>query len=335
MSISHPNFIAFLHEIESNFTEEVVSGMFSPNYLLGHKGSNALIARIQNLLTVIERSIGEIFMLMEDDLSEEFTINPPWSLLQKHDTSVHEPFIRNQEFSFRSGRYQKIGLCPMIMDFSQKDEIKHGVYHYRYTEDKLIQYVEDTLTGIRQYRTHRPDGIFSFYPFLGINPAAHTLSFIRDFFETYLISDKKSRTIANPDFSATQKFCYGVKLYPPLGFNPWPIDDEAEMEKVRFIYQLCESKQIPITTHCDDQGFRTISTKSAWEYSAPRTWSKVLDEYPDLIIDFAHYGKQYRPVANIATKANINLRMTSKILPQVVDTWFSQIIQLMLLKELL
>lgn len=325
MSIGHPNFIAFMHEVESNFSEEVISGMFSPNYLMSHKGQTAFAARIQNILAVMERPIGEIFALMEKDLSTQMEISPSWSILQQQKKKTYrDPFITEGALHMRDRTYDRIGMCPMIMDFTQTEEILHGVYDHTHTADRLIEYVEDTRNGILHYERIYPDGLFSFYPFLGINPAEHEQSFIEDLFSTYLISELEDRRAHRLKDS---RFCYGVKLYPPLGFDPWP-EDSREREKNAYIYGLCSEKRIPITTHCDDQGFRTVAAKKAWEYTSPRRWEAVLEQFPDLIIDFAHFGKQYRPGASVANRAS-SLKMTSKLLNQVIDSWSTKIIELM------
>ncbi len=329
MSINHPNFIAFLHELESNFPDEVVSGMFSPGYLLNYKGSTVFVARLQNLLSVIERSIGEIFILMEQDLSTEFDLLALWTLLPKKTTKRHAPFISDGVFHMRSHTYEQIGLCPLIMDFTQTEQIDHGVYSHTYGADRLINYIEDTLEGIRHYKRLRPEGLFRFFPFLGINTAAHDISFIKDLLSKYIISDLDTRKQREQELSHTKQFCYGIKLYPPLGFDPWPEDDIEEMKKVHYLYNFCVEHRIPITTHCDDQGFRTISTKKAWAYSSPKRWKQVLSSYPDLIIDFAHFGKQYHPAANMAAHAS-NLGMPSKLIPQIINTWYYEILALML-----
>jgi len=84
----------------------------------------------------------------------------------------------------------------------------------------------------------------------------------------------------------------GIKLYPPLGFNPWP-DDEKELAKVRLIYDQCLEKNIPITTHCSDGGYLTDPLGK--DFSNPgMNWKKVLSYpgYQNLKIDFAHFGHQ-------------------------------------------
>lgn len=82
----------------------------------------------------------------------------------------------------------------------------------------------------------------------------------------------------------------GIKIYPPLGFNPWPVNDEIELQKVCYLYNYCQEKSIPITTHCSKGGFRVVGKETTEEYNSPVTWKKVLDEYPELKLNFAHFG---------------------------------------------
>ncbi len=320
MSISHPNYIAFIREIESNFTDEAISGMFSSNYIASASNATNLLSRMQMILSLMDRSIGEIFLLIEDDLSSPFTLRNK-SLFSSKPLAEHDPFIHDGAFHFHEKRYDNIGLCPMIMDFTRKNEQIRGVYSYEYKPEKLIQFIEDTKSGIEYYHKSRPEGLLRFFPFLGINPTAHALPFIIDLFETYLITDKNSKT--------DSQFCHGVKLYPPLDFNPWPEGEPEELEKVCYIYEVCTKYHLPITTHCDDQGFRSISPKKAWDYSSPKRWEAVLEHYPELIIDFAHFGWQYRPSASLLNWTAASVRLTSSI----TDTWYSQILQMMVKYE--
>jgi predicted TIM-barrel fold metal-dependent hydrolase len=82
----------------------------------------------------------------------------------------------------------------------------------------------------------------------------------------------------------------GIKLYPPLGFDPWPEEDGGEMDKVVALYDLCAAKQIPITAHCSDGGFCTTSKHE--EYTSPKKWRHVLEAFPSLKLNLAHFGKQ-------------------------------------------
>lgn len=75
---------------------------------------------------------------------------------------------------------------------------------------------------------------------------------------------------------------YGVKLYPRLGYHPDCLDLDP-------IYKFCSDNDIPITTHCSPGGFPT----EEWQYKDfgdPKNFKNILQKYPTLRIDFAHFG---------------------------------------------
>lgn len=82
----------------------------------------------------------------------------------------------------------------------------------------------------------------------------------------------------------------GVKVYPPLGFDPWPDNDPLELEKVKYLYAFCEKKRIPIVTHCSHGGFCVLKDSKRRLFTDPTRWGNVLEKYKDLILDFAHFG---------------------------------------------
>jgi hypothetical protein len=92
--------------------------------------------------------------------------------------------------------------------------------------------------------------------------------------------------------SLKSNFFAGIKVYPLLGFDPWPEKNKEQMEKVIFLYDYCQRKGIPITTHCSDYGFRIIDPELALEYCNPLKWEKVLKEFPNLKLNLAHFGKR-------------------------------------------
>jgi hypothetical protein len=83
-------------------------------------------------------------------------------------------------------------------------------------------------------------------------------------------------------------FFSGIKLYPPLGFDPWPEEDELELSKVNYLYQFCHDKQIPITIHTGYNGF--VTSPKARQFTNPKVWEKILPHYKNLKINFAHFG---------------------------------------------
>jgi predicted TIM-barrel fold metal-dependent hydrolase len=82
----------------------------------------------------------------------------------------------------------------------------------------------------------------------------------------------------------------GIKVYPPLGFNPWPTEDKKEFAKVNLLYKYCQDRNIPITTHCSKGGYRVVSNKTTNKYNSPETWDNVLKKYKNLKLNFAHFG---------------------------------------------
>jgi len=85
-------------------------------------------------------------------------------------------------------------------------------------------------------------------------------------------------------------FFAGVKLYPPLGFDPWPQASAEEMDKVHYLYAYCSEKAIPMTVHVSDGGF--IAVPNSEELTSPRKWQAVLQAYPHLKLNLAHMGHQ-------------------------------------------
>lgn len=100
----------------------------------------------------------------------------------------------------------------------------------------------------------------------------------------------------------------GIKLYPSLGFFP---DDE----RLKEVYAYAEAHGIPVTTHCipknqnyyrgkishadrekariiqDQAGEQGAGNKDfAQYYNHPYWWSRVLEQFPRLKLNLAHFG---------------------------------------------
>ncbi|NLW46144.1 MAG: amidohydrolase family protein [Firmicutes bacterium] len=87
-------------------------------------------------------------------------------------------------------------------------------------------------------------------------------------------------------------FFAGIKVYPPLGYDPWPEDDPVELAKVKLLYEYCSAKRIPITSHCNSGGFVVTDKKFSSKITSPYRWERVLNNYPELILNLAHFGKE-------------------------------------------
>ena len=314
MTMNHPNFAAFFASfydsgtglLAANATQDYI---ITPQLL---KGSN-FIDTLENTLTAFERPIGDTFMMMEDDLEGRFTSKA------KDSYAPLVPYIHSGKLSLRGIEYDRMLMFPLVMDFSQDQKVNDRLYYSFQAEDKLTGYAEDTIEGMRSYYRKRSGGLFEFYPFIGIDPRLHSMRFLEDLLSRYV---NTSRSFHAPHEIPEKPF-YGIKIYPPLGFRPWPADKET-LEKHRYLYGFCERNRVPIITHADDQGFRGVSAEEAWQFTDPAGWRTVLENYPSLIIDFAHFGKQY------AIASRNNLQSLSMRLRKMPDSpWFHTIISLM------
>lgn len=96
----------------------------------------------------------------------------------------------------------------------------------------------------------------------------------------------------------------GIKLYPPLGYLPTHPNLES-------VFAYCSQYDVPITLHCSEggmQNFRSENYVKSWQgnnhledfkdsdgnksryYTAPEKWMPVLMKWPDLRMNFAHFG---------------------------------------------
>lgn len=246
-----------------------------------------------NTLSVMERPILEIMELMERDLGGGFG---------------GRSFLDGDgRFLFKGRRYSKVGLGIQVMDFTRLPSLEGRLWYDGPSQDRIGALADATLEAAAAYRARHPGGLLELFPFLGVNPAAHPAAFIERLLEER--------------FPQGGGGFYGLKLYPPLGMDPWPAQDAGELEKVRLVYGFCASRRIPIVTHCDNQGFRAVPPRTAAAYSSPVSWRPVLEAYPDLVVDFAHFGYQYGLPAYVQSKLPLSLPMQGQ--------WFDEIVGLM------
>ncbi|MDI6743179.1 MAG: amidohydrolase family protein [Smithella sp.] len=96
----------------------------------------------------------------------------------------------------------------------------------------------------------------------------------------------------------------GIKIYPPLGYLP-------THPNLVPVFDYCVQYDIPITLHCSPGGmnnfrkknyirswdeknhledFKTTENNKSIYYTAPEKWLPVLKKWPNLRINFAHFG---------------------------------------------
>lgn len=222
--------------------------------------------------------------------------------------------------------YNKIVLCPLIIDFGYKETNNPNIFYNKPSDKPISKQVDDLFHAIRKYYTHKlvphpckdnrleciPDStpkenkLFEIYPFLGINTQNYKLSEIEALFDKFFkdyendtaelrahklfdMLDKYPASVSQAEVDFSYLFA-GIKVYPPLGFDPWPTDSE-ELEKVKYLYEKCIEKNLPITTHCNDAGF-VIHPHAALYANPGAKWSEVLAHYSSLKLNFAHMGNQ-------------------------------------------
>lgn len=292
MDLSHPNLIAFLQRVNGIAGKLLLGGIAEP--FLGQKEE-----RLINLLTVMENNIGDYFILMEHFLKNK----PPMV--------VNDGLLKTGEKEFDT-----ILLTPLIMDFGFKD-IKSKTFYDMALGKPVVCQTKDVLDAIKKYcncefavktgnknhqegitvpRKSRP--IFEIYPFLGINPAIYDLPALTELLDRCFSGYTGKRvdlhanmgTFGGDISNIGSNIFAGIKLYPPLGFDPWPVGDKEQMDKVNYLYNMCQNMQVPITVHCSDGGFVTVD--NAHDLTNPVKWEQVLIEYPKLKLNLAHFGHQ-------------------------------------------
>lgn len=304
MNLSHPAFVSIIESMRHRPREVIYSQIVSFDYLAASvlkRGGET----VRNLLAVMDNDCADILFLLEDDLAGQFEApkgTPPFrEAAPLRDGALH---VAGQEFA-------SLVLTPLVMDFMAPSSYSFNTYYRRTPQKPIEAQINDVMFAIHGYRERRPGGILRVYPFLGVNTKNYTLEGLAAYLEKWFAGYTRDEGElerrffatsggASPDVApdaftrAPQDYGLfaGIKLYPPLGFDPWP-DDPAERKKVEFLYAFAESKGIPITTHCDDQGYRIVSLEEALMYTAPARYGPALKKYPNLVLNFAHMGKRH------------------------------------------
>jgi len=291
MDLSHPNYILFIKRLG---LEKYLFSLYIPI--------------ISNIISAIfaskSKRILNLLSLMDNDISD---------LIKIAEIKDIKPFLKNLIIDDVS--FDGIVITPLLMDFGQKysSDFDNEVW-YNSTPHKAIKnQVIDVFLGIAEYVRTGFDGKLKIFPFLGLNTRNYSLKsdlnregniksvgiidLLDKYFKDFTLEEKEKREkklLENMgNFESIDKLsCYsfaGIKVYPPLGFDPWP-DNEEEREKVKYLYNYCEKKAIPITTHCGVGGFQTVDKNTCYILASPLRWKKVFENYPNLKVNFAHFA---------------------------------------------
>ncbi|TAN41561.1 MAG: hypothetical protein EPN22_15025 [Nitrospirae bacterium] len=310
MNLSHPNLSAILNRILDKvgfWKKASISALALFLWLpWGKKALTSVIEsddRIMNLLAIMESDLGDFILQMEEDLKERLWKAQPVVIGNNGDAV----------------RYDKIVLTPLMMDFGLKNYGKYKTV-YKVRRKTIEEQMRDLLIGIRRYRAESKHRLFEVYPFMGLNTKNYGINSYGKTVELQVLLDKyfknfdqdptpKKRLERLNSFAWDEYQCdidavdsspfLGIKLYPPLGFDPWPEDSAEELGKVKFLYDYCVKKNIPVTSHCSDGGF--LVDDSYLEFSSPAKWRKALswkdpntntEPFRNLRLNLAHFGNQ-------------------------------------------
>lgn len=291
MSLARPAIGRFVDAFLRGGLQSFFSQVAAPGYILNSITRNGG-ETLRNLLAVVENDPAELFALIEDDLAGAFL---PSDSAAQAVFGPSSPGLLGEDWDAWL-------VCPLMMDFGARS-VGGSVYYSAPPKKTIDEAVREMLAGISGYRAARPEGRLIVRPFLGLDPgargAAETELALYTYFSGYSrrgpsqLSSFRACSSWKGDPGRVPRGSFaGIKLYPPLGFDPWP-GDRDELDAARLMYGFCERRGIPLVVHCDDQGFRTIPLDRAMHLTDPERWLPVFKEFPDLIVDFAHFGERY------------------------------------------
>jgi predicted TIM-barrel fold metal-dependent hydrolase len=168
--------------------------------------------------------------------------------------------------------------CPLMMDMTQ-------AFGESTVRDMHVQ-----LDAMREVRNSHPDRML---PFVALDP-----------------NNPDMEAIFLKAFSDDYHF-YGVKIYPLLGYLP-------NHPRLMDVFEVCEALGIPVTTHCGGNTTRALAnafelpfrrynsqgcnvddlvsvsfkndTEKGLFFSDPVRWLPVLERFPKLRLNLAHFG---------------------------------------------
>ncbi len=367
MDLSHPNLSSFLlnddliDNLIDNFINlktrilTILAASFIPKNFFKKEikkklneekdGQVSIKAKIGNCLTFFEIPIEYQFLILDYFLK----------------TANDNLFDESGRVKIKDEAYDKIVLCPLIMDFGYKN-IERSEFYNLVPTKPIAKQVGDLLYAIRTYyrfnlvinketkkmrlsaeipefENQKDKKLFEIYPFMGLDTRNYTLEKLKGnsehkgllikYFSNFSLTEtaenrrnrlfekmgKLDNNMHSKEIDYNDIFA-GIKVYPQLGFNPYPEKNDpmfknskekadTELEKVRFLYQFCCERRIPITTHCSDGGFKTGDYDDLT--NPAKKWSKVLKEYPSLTLNFAHFGIEKKNKKTEWQKAVIDL----------------------------
>lgn len=338
-NLSHPNLSAFADRFLTKHKEE------SDKKKTLHERINSLFkfpTRALNVLSIMDNDLGDYFLYINYYLynSEEEKTFPEITNCQKIVLCplVVDFGLEEKQFDTKFEQNMFYKLPPQKPVNKQISDLFKGIKFYFENDLKVSSVVKQgkTIYDISHININasgetlehaKKRKLFEIYPFLGINTQNCELAELKvkldKFFSKYDSLNTSQEELYQKFYDNMGKFdgnlnqknydynyiFSGIKMYPPLGFDPWPTD-QIEKTKVQYLYKFCSEKGIPITTHCSSGGFKTIFNNK--KLTNPAKWEQVLQKYSNLKLNLAHMGQDNK---NWMKKV-INL-ITDKTYPNV------------------
>ncbi|MGL4982495.1 MAG: amidohydrolase family protein [Treponemataceae bacterium] len=277
---------AYLSFVEKNKFSESIAAFSASDYIYKDLLSN--FSQTISLISLLEQPLIENISLLNKDLTGFFEKHP------------HDAIITSAGIELAGQQFDKLVLSPLIMDFNYP-KIHDSSYYNIVPVHSVAMQADEMLQSFHSFTQSNPQSKLIFRPFLGINPTFWKIKDIEQFLDTYFSSWSAQASAQITTWEKSKKrfkknnyknSFAGIKLYPPMNCDPYPMN-KKEQEKMDLIYSFCEKKTIPITTHCDNQGFRLVDFDTAQLFTSPERWTVVLEKHPTLYLNFAHFGKQY------------------------------------------
>ena len=296
-------------------------GIRLPDFALNAIGSTAKwIGAIFSLLTFRERVFWSSY-------SKQRFLKRFSKEKEAHDIYMHQLNRYKKAFREMYKAEPWIIMVQLMMDMERgiKGKVKQGFY--------------EQIVAMDNFR-HELENIKGVLPFLAVDPANPNL--LEDFLAVFSSLNDK-RTGAHTENLQSLFPFFGVKLYPSLGYFP---SDPVLMP----IYEICEEKNIPITSHCGgatthynktkylerkrliidaagkskEENYRINmrpllkkKAKIAKTFNAPDNWIPVLHKFPKLKLNIAHFGSDNEWEAYRNGKANTHIHQTLDLLDKL------------------
>jgi predicted TIM-barrel fold metal-dependent hydrolase len=184
-------------------------------------------------------------------------------------------------------------VTPLIMDFD-KVQTKADLGKEPDVVDQLER-LQDAINEFHQDFDSAEAPLIKFCPFMGLDMRklhknySSTMDKLMEIWDTHGIRNSDRQ---NGIGGLASGKLLGIKLYPPIKFNPYAKSGNRKTA-YKVFYKWCSENQIPITVHCQPGSYSTgRDSQKIRNLTHSRNWVKVIKDYKlkNLRINFAHFG---------------------------------------------